>query len=114
MRVNDEIDVPVLRIAGLSVIALLIIYILAFAASGGNLAVYQFWAPKQAAAENHVFHNTQQYTDGKAVYIAKLCREEFRAEGAQKSALRDEIATEATTVDVAKLPAQVQACIGGN
>lgn len=113
MRIYDE-EVPVGKIVAGAFGVLVLLYALGFLATGGDLAIYSFWAPKRAAAENHVFHNTQQYTDGKAVYIAKLCREESRADGAQKAALRDEIATESTTVDVAKLPAQVQACIGGN
>lgn len=93
------------------VVTLLVAYGLGFLATGGDLAIYSFWAPKQANAENKVFHNTQAYIDGKQAYIGRLCREANQAEGAQKSALENEIVGEASTVDVSKLEASTQTCI---
>lgn len=91
--------------------ALVLLYGVGFLMTGGDLAIYSFWAPKQANAENRVFHQTQAYIDGKATYIGRLCRERAAAEGPQKLALDSEIANESLTVDNSKLPADVQVCI---
>lgn len=90
---------------------LVVLYGIGFLATGGDLAIYSFWAPKQANAENRVFHQTQAYIDGKQTYIGRLCREEAAADGNQKAALASEIASEASTVDVSKLDASTQGCI---
>lgn len=88
-----------------------IVYGIGFIATGGDLAIYSFWAPKQAQAENSVFHQTQAYTDGKIQYIGKLCFDEAQAEGNQKAALASEIRNEAATIHETKLPADEQACV---
>lgn len=94
-----------------SVGVLILFYGLGFLATGGDLAIYSFWAPKQANAENHVFHNTQAYTDGKQVYIGRLCRERVEAEGNQKRAIESEIVSEASTTDINKLDYATQTCV---
>lgn len=99
------------RILAFVVVGFIVIYGLGFLATGGDLAIYSFWAPKQANAENRVFHNTQAYTDGKITYIGQLCRESATAEGNQKAAIDGEIINESRTIDNSKLPADERECI---
>jgi hypothetical protein len=87
------------------------IYAAGFLMTGGDLAIYKFWAPKQANAENEVFHNTQAFTDGKNVHIGDLCIESAKADGNVKAAFDSEIRTEASTVAFDKLSADNQACV---
>ena len=79
-----------------------------FLATGGDLAIYRFWAPKQANAERVVFQNTQGFVQGKTEYISQLRLAYESADGNQKEALRRTILTEASTVDNSKLPADIQ------
>lgn len=109
----EEVDIPIGKIILLALLAIVIIYALGFAATGGDLAIYSFWAPKQAAAENKVFHQTQQYTDGKAVHLIELCSNEAAAEprSAAQRAFAGEIRVEAGTIALNQLPPDVQDCI---
>ena len=92
--------------------ALLAMYVLGFFATGGDLAIYRFWAPKYENAKREVFENTQSYVQGKSEYIGKLRYQYQSAEpGAQKDALKTLILSEASTVDNSKLPADEQAFI---
>ena len=92
-------------------VLLVLLYGLAFLTTGGDLAIYRFWAPKQANAENQVFHNTQAFTDGKNIHIGNLCIEAAKAEGAVKAAFDSEIRTEASTINFDKLSLDNQACV---
>lgn len=84
--------------------AVVVMYGLGFLVTGGDLAIYRFWAPKMENAKREVFENTQSYVQGKAEYIGRLRYQYEAAEpGAQKEALR--ILSEASTVDNKKLPA---------
>ena len=104
--------------AFLAIVAVMVLmYGLGFLATGGELAIYQFWAPKQANAQRVVFENTQSYVQGKQEYLSRLRYQFQSAEiGAQKDALRTLILSEASTVDVGKLSPDLQAflrSIGG-
>lgn len=102
------------RVAVGLVAAMVVLYVLGFAATGGNLAIYRFWAPKQANAEREVFENTQGYVEGKVEYINKLRLDYDSADkGPQKEALRRTILTEASTVNNAKLPYDLQMFVDG-
>lgn len=111
MKVSEDVNVPLLKISMIAFFAIALIYVIGFFATGGDLAIYSFWAPKQANAENRVFHETQAYTDGKISYIGQLCRESAKAEGAQKSAINSEIVNESLLINMSKLPAEEQGCI---
>lgn len=93
------------------------LYGLGFIATGGDLVIYKFWAPKQENAKRVVFENTQSYVQGKQEYIGRLRYQYQSAEsGAQREALRSLILSEASTVDTSKLSVDVQAflrSIGG-
>jgi hypothetical protein len=99
---------------GLALVLVILLYGVGFLATGGNLAIYRFWAPKQANAEREVFVNTNSYVQGKTDYISRL-RFEYQSskDADQKAALRTLILTEAANVDNSKLPADLQAFIVG-
>jgi len=99
------------KVFGGIVAFLIVTYALGFLATGGDLASYSFWAPKQQNAENRVFHNTQAFTDGKNVHIGSLCIESAKADGNVKAAFDAEIRTEASTVAFDKLSEDNQACV---
>lgn len=90
---------------------IVIFYGIGFLATGGDLVIYKFWAPKQADAERQVFEHSQSYYDGKIQNIGQLCHAESQADGAQKSALDSEIRNEAATISESRLPVDEQNCV---
>lgn len=89
---------------------LVVMYGFGFLATGGDLAIYRFWAPKQENAKRVVFENTQSYVQGKVEYLSRLRLQYQSADPAstQRAALRTMILTEASTVDRGKLPPDIQ------
>lgn len=92
-------------------LVLLVAYGIGFLATGGDLAIYRFWAPKQENAKRVVFENTQSYVQGKQEYLSRLRYQYQQAEGPQKDSLRTLILDEASTVDTSKLSADLQAFV---
>jgi hypothetical protein len=90
---------------------LVVIYVLGFLATGGDLAIYRFWAPKQVDAQREVFTHSQSYVQGKIQNINQECFAYHTAEGAQKAALAGEIRNEAATIPLSKLTPDEQACV---
>lgn len=87
------------------VVVLVTIYAFGFLATGGDLAIYSFWAPKQANVERKVFENTQSYVQGKVSYLSQLRLDyEQATEQTQKNALRRIILTESAQIDSKHLP----------
>lgn len=70
----------------------------------GLFALHKDSSMRSANINNQVFHNTQAFTDGKAMTIDKLRREYERASGSDRSILRTQIKREAATVDANLLP----------
>ena len=101
----------VLKVIGVILLVLVIFYVIGFLATGGDYAIYRFWAPKQANAERVVFENTQSYVQGKTEYISRLRYEYQAADEGHKNALRTLILSEASTVDNSKLPPDLQGFI---
>lgn len=105
------------RAVGAILAVLVIVYGLGFLATGGDLAIYRFWAPKRANAEREVFVQTQGYVQGKIDYLSRLRLDYEGSAGAQRESLRRLILSEAASVDNAKLPADlagfVQSLKGG-
>jgi hypothetical protein len=100
------------RIAFGAVLAMVLLYGLGFLATGGDLAIYRFWAPKQANAQREVFVNTNSYIQGKTDYLNRLRFEYVASKDAdQKASLRTLILSEAANVDNSKLPIDLQAFI---
>ena len=91
---------------------LFLIYVLVFFATGGNLAIYKFWAPKLQEARRDVFEQTQSYVHGKNSYIARLrLQYDSSSGGPQKEALRRLVITEAETIDEVNLTPTNQAFV---
>ncbi len=88
-------------------------YGLGFLMTGGDLAIYRFWAPKQENAKREVFENTQSYVQGKTEYIGRLRYQYLAAEpnSAQQASLRMLILSEASTIDNDKLPYSLKAFV---
>lgn len=94
-------------------VAMLVMYALGFLATGGDLAIYRFWAPKMENARREVFENTQSYVQGKTEYLSRLRFQYQTAEAgsAQQAAIRSLVVSEASTVDNSKLPVDIQAFV---
>jgi hypothetical protein len=90
---------------------MLVTYGLGFLATGGDLAIYRFWAPKQENARRAVFVETQSYVQGKITYLTELQLAYEQSEGAQKAALRTTILREAAQIDSDKLPPDLRGFI---
>jgi hypothetical protein len=92
---------------------LALVYGIGFLATGGDLAIYKFWAPKQENARRQVFENTQSYVQGKTEYLSKLRYQYQEAESGSthQASLRTLILSEAATVDNDKLPEDLQTFI---
>jgi hypothetical protein len=102
----------IIKRAGLALLILVLVYGAGFLATGGDLAIYRFWAPKRANAEREVFVNTNSYIQGKTDYLSRLRLEYQTSKDAdQKAALRTLILTEASNVDNSKLPTDLQGFI---
>lgn len=86
-------------IVAILVVVFGIAYGIGFLATGGDLMIYKFFAPKMEEARREVFEQTPSYVQGKNTYIARLRLEYETAEGEQKEALRRLILTEAETID---------------
>ena len=93
------------------IVAMFLLFCVGFLVSGGDLAMYKFWAPKQADAQREVFEHTQSYIEGKRGNISRMRLEYENADSAHKSALRTMILSEADSVDISKLPPTQQAFI---
>ena len=84
---------------GVVLLVMVAVYVLGFFATGGNLAIYRFWAPQVEDARREVFEQTQSYVQGKNTYIARLRLQYEAAEGPQKESLRRLVLQEAETID---------------
>jgi hypothetical protein len=93
------------------IVVVALFYGLGFLATGGDLAIYRFWAPKRANAERVVFQNTQSFVQGKTEYLSRLRFEYQSADADRKAALRTLILSEASDVDNTKLPVDLQVFI---
>lgn len=101
------------RVALALLLLMIAMYGLGFLATGGDLAIYRFWAPKQENARREVFVNTNGYVQGKIGHLSELQLAYEQAEGPQRAALRSVIIREAAQIDNAKLPADLRGFIAG-
>ena len=99
------------RILLVMLFGLVVLYGIGFLATGGDLAIYRFWAPRQENAKRQVFENTQSYVEGKIQNIEQECFAYRKADGAQKDALAGEIRNEATTINIETLPSDERSCV---
>lgn len=64
-----------LKIVGIVLAAIVVVGLITFVTTGMGVANFAFWAPKQQAAERHVFENTPSYIQGKNQDLAKYHHE---------------------------------------
>ena len=100
---------PRLAIGFLTLVVL--IYALSFLMTGGNLAIYKFWAPKQREAERQVFRHDRSFVDGMAITIGKQMDEYVNSDESHKLALRMRILDESRQIDNDELPIDEQTFI---
>lgn len=96
------------KITGYGLLFLVVIFALGFIFTGEDLISYMFFAPKYANVQREVFQNTQSFVQGKAEYLGKLRYQYLMADGPQKEALKSLILSEASTVDMNKMPPNIQ------
>ena len=77
-----------MKYIGLGVLALAGLIAVSFALSFTAFAQYSFFAPRYAAVQNAVFHESQQYNDGMVRDLENLKREYQAADLNGKAALR--------------------------
>ena len=94
-----------------ALLALVAIYVIGFLATGGNLAIYRFWAPQMEDARREVFEQTQSYVQGKNAYISRLRLQYESTEGRQREALRRLVLAEVETIDDGSLTSSNRAFI---
>jgi len=95
-------------------ILLTIVGLLAVLALGWGIRAYtleqnRFFAPKEAEMRREVFENTPSFVHGKAQYISRLKMQyEQATTEAQRNSLKGLILHEASTIDQALLPNNLQ------
>ena len=99
------------KVFGYAFLVLLAIYVLGFFATGGELAIYRFWAPQMEDVKREVFEQTQSYVQGKNTYIARLRRDYESSEGPQRESIHRLILSEAETIDEGNLTASNRAFV---
>lgn len=92
-------------------LALLVLAPTLFIASQFGVFGYRFFGTQREAARHDIFKESQAYNDGAVKNLARLKLEYETADEAHKAALRSMILTEASVVDVNKLPGNLQAFI---
>lgn len=80
----------------------------------GYLYLYSDIAPKFAEVERQVFEQTQSYTQGKITYLTRLkfdyeCAKDYEV----RQSLRNMIIIESSTIDLDRLPLNLQTFIKG-
>lgn len=97
-----------MKTAGIVFAVVIGFFAIAWLAEGNDFFIYKFFAPKRAVVERKVFENTPSYVQGKVEYLTRLRFQYQSAEGSQKTALRQLILDEASTVDNSVLPPDLQ------
>lgn len=92
-------------------VGLVVLYAFGFLATGGDLAIYKFWAPKQEAARRQVYEHTKSYHQGSVQRLNTLCTQVAAADDDHKVMLNDVIAQEFAEWDMSDVPAYLQGCL---
>jgi hypothetical protein len=99
-----------MRGIALGVGGLVLLGLLLFAATGFNLGMLRFWGPQFQDARRDIFEHSQSYVQGKVSHLSRL-RAAYEAAdaGPAKESFRRQLLTEASTIDLGLLPAELQA-----
>jgi hypothetical protein len=94
-----------MKIAGISIAALIGVLALVWLIQGNDFFMYQFFAPKYENVRREVFENTQSYVESKRQDLVKYRLEYMRAKtDEEKAALKFTIVQEFANFDETKLP----------
>lgn len=88
------------------------LFIVSFIATGGDLAIYRFWAPKQESARRQVYEQTKSYRQGSVQRLNTLCSQVASADSEHKPMLNDVISQEFAEWDMRDVPTYLQTCLG--
>ncbi len=100
MSNGKAIGAVILIVIGLTIIT--------FLATGADLAMFKFWAPKYENARREVFEQTKSYNQAKLQELAKFKLEYDRGNYEDKAALKSVIVHKFADYDVSRLPHQLQ------
>ena len=96
---------------GIALLALILIYGFGFLATGGDLAIYRFWAPKQEAARRQVYEQTKSYRQGSIQRLDTLCSQVSNSDDAHKPMINDVIDHEFAEWNTSDVPDYLQSCL---
>jgi len=89
---------------GITLLSLLVILILAFIITGGELFIFKFFAPKFEDARREVFENTQSYVEGARQELSAYKLDYARAKTAEeKTAIKFTVVHRFANLDENKL-----------
>lgn len=86
-------------------------YGIGFLATGGDLAIYRFWAPKQEAARRQVYEQTKSYRQGSTQRLNTLCGQVSTADNDHKILINDVISQEFSEWNVSDVPDYLRGCL---
>lgn len=92
------------HIAGIVVLALVVILGLTWIIEGNNFFLYKVFAPQKEQIRHEVFKNSQAYTDGMVEELQNYMLEYNKADTAHKTALKTVIIRQSAKVDEEYLP----------
>ena len=97
-----------LKTIGLSVLALIGIFVLGWLAVGNGFLLNKFFAPKQEAVRRQVFEQSKAYNQGMVQEIQNMQFEYIKAAPEHKAALASIILHRAADYDVNRMPADLR------
>lgn len=90
---------------------LVLLYAVGFLVTGGDLAMYRYFAPKQEAARREVYENTKSFKTGSTQRLAILCNQVATTDDDHKGLINDTIAHEFAEWDTNDVPAYLRPCL---
>lgn len=100
-----------MKIAGICLAAIVLSLALTWVFEGNDFFLYKYFAPRREQVLRQVFEQSPSYIQGKVEYLTRLRFQYGSAEGSQKTAMKQLILDEASTVDNSKLPGDLQVFI---
>lgn len=97
-----------MKYIGYALLSLVAVVAIVFFFGGLDLASYSFFAPKIAAVDNKVFHESQQYNDGMVRDLENLRLAYLQADIAGKQALKGTIVHRFSVYPRDKMPPELQ------
>lgn len=100
-----------MRILGFIVAVLLILFSIGWFCKANDVAMFGFFAPKEAAIERKVFEETKSYNDGMKQELENMFLEYQKADDNHKKAIRSVVFHRLAGYDEAKLPEHLRSWV---